>query len=70
MKKRGKSLEIPIGTSLAEMERVLLEATLSAHEGDKVKTAASLGVSLRTVYNLMDKYGLRQPVTITVMREA
>lgn len=38
-------------TTFAEAERRLLFATLDHFNGDKPKAAASLGVSLKTIYN-------------------
>jgi two-component system, NtrC family, response regulator AtoC len=50
-------LSVPIGTTLAEMERSLIFATLEHFEGNKERTAAALGVSLKTLYNRLKDYG-------------
>jgi DNA-binding NtrC family response regulator len=50
-------LSVPIGTTLAEMERSLILATLEHFEGNKERTAAALGVSLKTLYNRLKDYG-------------
>jgi DNA-binding NtrC family response regulator len=47
---------VPIGTSLAEMERRLIEATLEACDGVREKTAATLGISAKTLYNRLRQY--------------
>jgi DNA-binding NtrC family response regulator len=52
----GDSLTFEIGTSIDETERRLILATLAHHEGDKRKTAAVLGVSLKTLYNRLKQY--------------
>ena len=45
-----------VGTTIWEFERQLLNATLTHFEGDKEKTAKTLGVSLKTLYNRMNAY--------------
>jgi two-component system response regulator HydG len=52
----GGSLLIPIGTSWAEAERRLLEATLKSMDFDVWKTANVLGISPRTVYRRLSDY--------------
>ena len=43
-------LHIPIGTSVREAERRLIEATLRTTDGDKSAAAALLGITRRTIY--------------------
>ncbi len=50
-------LSIRIGTTLADVERELIFATLEHFEGHKERTAAALGVSLKTLYNRLKEYG-------------
>lgn len=45
-----------VGTTIWEFERQLLNATLLHFDGDKEKTAKTLGVSLKTLYNRMNAY--------------
>ncbi len=45
-----------VGTSVWEMERQLLHATLAHFDGDKERTSQTLGVSLKTLYNRMNAY--------------
>ena len=47
---------VPIGTSIAEMERELITATLARCEGNKRHAAKILGVSLKTLYNRLNDY--------------
>ena len=51
-----KSLHFQVGTSIAEVERRLIMATLDLHGGNKRKTADILGVSLKTLYNRLNTY--------------
>ena len=55
---RAGTLEITVGTPLAEVERQVILATLEQHGGQKERTAAALGVSLKTLYNRLKEYGL------------
>ena len=55
-------LQFEIGTSLSDMERKTILATLDQCSGDKRRTAEMLGVSLKTLYNRLSEYG-RTPAT-------
>jgi DNA-binding NtrC family response regulator len=52
----GKALSVHVGMSLAEVERMMIYATLDHYGGHKEKTAATLGVSLKTLYNRLKEY--------------
>jgi len=54
---KGVVLSVRIGTTLSEVERSLILATLEHFEGHKERTAAALGVSLKTLYNRLKEYG-------------
>jgi DNA-binding NtrC family response regulator len=45
-----------VGTSIAEMERQLILATLEHCEGNKNRAAQTLGISLKTLYNRLNIY--------------
>ena len=51
------SLELCVGTSVADAERRLVLATLHHVGGDKKEAARILGLSLKTLYNRMKEYG-------------
>ncbi|HYG64224.1 MAG TPA: sigma-54 dependent transcriptional regulator [Thermoanaerobaculia bacterium] len=51
-----RSLHFQVGTSIEEVERRLIMATLDAYGGNKRKTAEILGVSLKTLYNRLNGY--------------
>lgn len=53
----GLALAIPVGTSLAEVDRQLIFATLELCGGVKKRTADVLGISLKTLYNRLEEYG-------------
>lgn len=48
---------LEVGTSLAQAEKALILATLEACGNHKEKTAAMLGLSLKTLYNRLKEYG-------------
>ncbi|MGE0594606.1 MAG: sigma-54-dependent transcriptional regulator [Vicinamibacterales bacterium] len=52
----GKVLRVCVGTSLAEVERRMIMATLRQCEGNKTRAAELLGISLKTLYNRLNAY--------------
>ena len=50
------ALAIPVGTSLAEVDRQLIFATLELCGGVKKRAADILGISLKTLYNRLEEY--------------
>ena len=44
------------GMSIAEAEKILIEITLEANDGDKPAAAEQLGISLKTLYNRLRAY--------------
>ena len=52
-------LRLSVGMTLAAVERLLIEATLTHTGGDKRRAAAMLGIGLRTLYRRLDEWGAR-----------
>ncbi|HET9047049.1 MAG TPA: sigma-54 dependent transcriptional regulator, partial [Casimicrobiaceae bacterium] len=52
----GECIRVPVGTSLAEMERRAIFATPDHCAGNKRRAAEILGVSLKTLYNRLSAY--------------
>jgi two-component system, NtrC family, response regulator AtoC len=50
------SITLPIGSSVAQAERALMLATLRHFNHHKERTAAALGISLKTLYNRLKEY--------------
>ena len=48
---------VPVGLSLHEMERKLIEATLEHFDGHRAKTAEALGIGVRTLSGKLRQYG-------------
>lgn len=55
----GLTLSIPVGTSLADVDRKLIFATLDLCGGVKKRAADILGISLKTLYNRLEEYDAR-----------
>ncbi len=56
---RTPSFELRPGVSLEEVEHELILRTLEAVNGNKVRAAEILGISLKTLYNRLEKYRAR-----------
>jgi DNA-binding NtrC family response regulator len=54
-------LRIPVGTPLAEAERLLIIKTLEVSEGNKQRAARILGISRRGLYTKLAAYGEHVP---------
>jgi DNA-binding NtrC family response regulator len=54
-------LRIPVGTTLAEAERLLIIRTLEVAEGNKQRAARILGISRRGLYTKLATYGEHVP---------
>jgi two-component system response regulator AtoC len=48
---------IPLGTRLSDVERQVILATFAHCERHKERTAATLGISIKTLYNRLKEYG-------------
>lgn len=55
------TVPLHVGERLDAVERKLLIATLQAVNGDRKTAAELLGISLKTIYNRLKKYGLEPP---------
>jgi len=55
----GPSIQVTIGSSVAEAERRLILSTLEHFQGNKKKTAEVLGISLKTLYTRLSAYGTK-----------
>ena len=54
----GSGFALEVGTSIAEAEKRLILATLERLDGNKKQAAETLGISLKTLYNRLNSYGL------------
>jgi hypothetical protein len=57
-----------LGTSVADMERQLIQATLQHYGGKARRTAVALDISLRTLYSRLKAYGMvDMPGTVSMV---
>lgn len=54
IRRQGRTIVIPIGTRLDEVERVMIHETLEETEGDKTLAAQLLGIAARTIYRKLE----------------
>jgi DNA-binding NtrC family response regulator len=52
----AESMRVPLGLTLEEVERRYLLASLERNGGNKLRTAESLGISEKTLYNKLNRY--------------
>jgi transcriptional regulator with PAS, ATPase and Fis domain len=57
----GRAVHVAPGTTLAETERHVILAALKRHGGNRKATASELGISLKTLYNRLKRYGGNGP---------
>jgi len=50
-------IRLPVGTSLADVEREVILKTLAAVDRNKTRAAELLGISVKTLYNKLNQYG-------------
>ena len=55
-------IEMPLGSTFAEVERQLILATLEQCKGNKQSAANRLGVSLKRLYNRLNTYNRVTPL--------
>jgi DNA-binding NtrC family response regulator len=55
------SMQIRLGSTLDEVERELITKTIEFTGGNKTRAAEVLGVSLKTLYNRLERYDRKEP---------
>jgi DNA-binding NtrC family response regulator len=51
-------IKMPLGSSLEAVEKEMILRTIEFTRGNKTRAAATLGVSIKTLYNKLGQYGL------------
>jgi DNA-binding NtrC family response regulator len=52
-----ETISIPVGTTLEEAEKIIIQETLAANKGNKSKTADVLGIGRKTLHRKLDEWG-------------
>lgn len=66
---KGDALTLHVGSTLAEMEEKLINATLRHCRGNRERAAKMLGVSTKTLYNRLRSYRQREPDQLSSSRD-
>lgn len=56
----GSAINIPVGTSLSEAERMIIQETLSYEKGNKSSAARVLGIGRKTLHRKLDCYEMAE----------
>jgi DNA-binding NtrC family response regulator len=56
--KQPPKIQLPMGCTLKEAEQAVIVRTLNWTRNNRRRTAAILGISRRTLYNKLERYGL------------
>jgi len=57
----GGFIKIPLGTSLDDVEKEMITRTIEFTAGNKTRAAEILGVSAKTLYNKLERFGADRP---------
>ena len=55
------TMQIRLGSTLDDIERELITKTIEFTGGNKTRAAEVLGVSLKTLYNRLERYDRKEP---------
>ncbi len=53
-----ETISVPVGITLDEAEKILIQENLAANKGNKSKTAEVLGIGRKTLHRKLEEYGL------------
>jgi len=53
----AEAVRLPVGTTVGEAEKALIELTLQHTKNNKTHTAEILGISVKTLFNKLKEYG-------------
>jgi DNA-binding NtrC family response regulator len=60
------SVRLPVGTTVGDAERALIQLTLQHTKNNKTRAADILGISLKTLFNKLKEYGAAETVETSV----
>ena len=52
-----ESVRLPVGTTVSQGEKALIQLTLQHTKNNKTRAADILGISLKTLFNKLKEYG-------------
>ena len=54
-----ESISLPLGISLDEADKIIIQENLAANKGNKSKTADILGIGRKTLHRKLEEYGIK-----------
>jgi len=57
------SIRLPVGTTVSDAEKALIQLTLQHTKNNKTRAAEILGISLKTLFNKLKEYGSSDPAS-------
>ena len=61
--KEMDAVRLPVGTTVSEAEKALIQVTLQHTKNNKTRAAEILGISLKTLFNKLKEYGAQEEAT-------
>ena len=52
------SISVPIGITMAEAEKIIIQENLAMNNGNKTKTADILGIGRKTLHRKLEEYNI------------
>jgi DNA-binding NtrC family response regulator len=50
-------IQVPMGITMAEAEKIIIQQNLASNQGNKSKTADILGIGRKTLHRKLEEYG-------------
>ena len=57
-----ENILVPVGITLAEAEKILIQENLAANKGNKSRTAEVLGIGRKTLHRKLEEYGMKDDI--------
>ncbi|MBP3772489.1 MAG: sigma-54-dependent Fis family transcriptional regulator [Treponema sp.] len=61
-----ESISVPVGITLDEAEKIIIQENLAANKGNKSRTADILGIGRKTLHRKLQEYGMESDETASV----
>ena len=61
------AVRLPVGTTVNEAEKALIQLTLQHTKNNKTRAAEILGISLKTLFNKLKEYGAAEEASTSTV---
>ena len=58
-----ESISIPVGITLEDAEKIIIQENLAVNKGNKSKTADILGIGRKTLHRKLQEYGMTEEIS-------